>query len=153
MPGPLEGRCHILEGPLGGQEWTWTTAVRGWSPGLFQLSQPRLRSADLALDTCMSMSPARSLDEMDCSVTKAGRAGAKCEAISEPTEAHTSGEVVFCWETGHSGLLAACGCEEAGAETCIGLSWTLSWLRWEFLLPGPGASKLACRLQLGEAWI
>lgn len=91
MPGPLEGCCHILEGPLGGQEWTWTTAVRGWSPGLFQVSQPRLRSADLALDTCMSVSPARSLDEMDCSVTKAGRAGAKYEAISEPTEAQTSG--------------------------------------------------------------
>lgn len=127
--------------------------MRDWSPGLFQVSQTILESADLTLDTCMSVSPATSLDKMDCSVNKAGRAGAKREAISEPTEAQISGEVVFCWETGHSGLLAACGCEEAGAEMCIGLSWALSWLRWEFLLPGPCASKLACRLQLGEAWI
>lgn len=69
---------------LGGRDWPWTVAERDWNeaPGLFQFQQPRLRFVALVPQARMSVSPARSLAGLRCSLTVAGRAGVKSRALS-----------------------------------------------------------------------
>lgn len=63
--GPGVAAAWWLDVSLGGQNWLRTVAERGWdrAPWLFQVPQPRLKPADLALVAWMGVSPVRSMSE------------------------------------------------------------------------------------------
>lgn len=130
---------------LGGRDWPWTVAKRDWNeaPGLFQFQQPRLRFVALVPQARMSVSPARSLAGLGCSLTVAGRAGAKSRALS------VSPKVQICLPPGPCAGKTAQNLWLEGAGTQSKAFQDLPGHRWECLLLGPCASGTVWGLWVG----
>ena len=97
-------------------EWAGLALNYGWeglelSPGLFQVSQPRMRSAYLALEAWIDVPPTRSMSGLNWSLTMAGKTRAEGMALYKFPEAQIWVSPVrsLCFRTAHGPQMGRAG--------------------------------------------